>query len=277
METLDGLPDDLRVPESIPLTKLLLNKFQREASQLPSTASKSDIDSDIETVIRDVDTYIDTLVNEERLSEANFDYIDTCIQVVERLYEAYQLKVAYMKLTKAAMDDIRQVANEAADFNLNSLKQFQKNPPLGFDLTLNSYYSSIVTEESITKTVNKEPKLQRLRNIRSILENPEDPLPDHDSLDDELAVSGGKVSLKDPLSLQFLENPVRSRKCGHTYENRPILLQLRNGVTHCPISGCHFDLLVSDLVPDSLMKLRVQVFKARQLQKRRLTKLETVM
>lgn len=277
METLEGLPGDLKVPDSIPLTKLLLNKFQREAVQVPHTPSKSDFDTEIDNVIRDADEYVQTRVDEERLGEVSLEYIDACIRVVEKLYEGYHQKSAYIALNKAAMDDIRQSANEAPDISLSSLKHFQENPPTAFNITLDSYYSNNVSKESVEQQVNKELKLQRIRNIRYILENPEDPLPDHDSQDDELAVSGGKVSLKDPISLQFFENPVRSRKCGHTYENRPILLQLRGGGTHCPISGCHHDLLVSDLVPDTLMKLRVQVYKSQQSQKRRATKLETVM
>ncbi|GEQ72494.1 hypothetical protein JCM33374_g6181 [Metschnikowia sp. JCM 33374] len=83
-----------------------------------------------------------------------------------------------------------------------------------------------------------DPTYQYLSNVGFVLENPEDPLPD-DTTDDELAVSGGKISLKDPLSLDFFTEPVMSKTCKHVFEDKYIRQQLQgHAYIHCPITGC---------------------------------------
>lgn len=103
---------------------------------------------------------------------------------------------------------------------------------------------------------------QLLKNAAFVLQNPEKPLPD-DMTDDDVAVAGGKISLKDPLSLNYFVDPVASRKCGHVYEKEHIerLIGLAPQIS-CPVTGCDAYLTRADLAPDQVMALRVKVYLA---------------
>lgn len=95
-----------------------------------------------------------------------------------------------------------------------------------------------------------------MKQVLFLFKNPEDAIPD-ETEDDELNVSGGKISLKDPLTLNYFVKPVKSKRCNHVYEELSILLHL-NTQRVCPISGCSAVLTRNDLILDKLMLIRIR-------------------
>lgn len=112
--------------------------------------------------------------------------------------------------------------------------------------------------------LHRDPAFSYIKNALFVLQNPEDPLQD-EQVDEELAVEGGKISLKDPLSLNYYSDPVVSKKCMHVFEREHIVRQIRatREKYACPVTGCNACLTESDLSPDKLMKLRVKVYMGR--------------
>lgn len=103
--------------------------------------------------------------------------------------------------------------------------------------------------------------LQFLKNALFVIKNPEDPLPDEEA-EDEVSVAGGKISLKDPLSLEYFVEPVYLKKCKHVFEKEHILMLLLSS-NDCPVTGCLAHLTKRDMEEDKLMALRVRAFTAR--------------
>lgn len=104
---------------------------------------------------------------------------------------------------------------------------------------------------------------QYAKNSLFVLEHPEDPLPD-EQVDEDLAMEGGKISLKDPLSLNYFVDPVISLNCKHVFEKEHIMRLLsREPNMMCPITGCVAQLTRKDFQPDLLMQLRVKSHKAK--------------
>lgn len=120
---------------------------------------------------------------------------------------------------------------------------------------------AIESHESILKA---DLWYQYVRNAYFVLQHPEDPLPD-DQADEELAMEGGKISLKDPLSLNYFVDPVMSVSCKHVFEKEHIMRLLAKETNlKCPITGCVAMITKKELLPDLLMGLRVKAHKAKE-------------
>lgn len=159
-------------------------------------------------------------------------------------------------------------------------REFVESRRQELDLSLDNYYVyKDVTKQNFADKIvdelakNDEPSYndllrgdatyQYLKNALFVVENPEDPLPD-ESNDDDVEVAGGKISLKDPLSLNYFVEPVSSRKCHHIYEKQHIMRQFHDDTPiNCPVIGCSATIQVGDLRDDKLMALRVKVFLSR--------------
>lgn len=85
-----------------------------------------------------------------------------------------------------------------------------------------------------------------------------------DDLDDEITVTQSQVNLSCPLTQLEMVNPVRNKKCNHHYDEQAILSliktkQKQKKTCRCPVVGCaNLDVRQSDLVPDQLLKRRIQ-------------------
>jgi hypothetical protein len=76
--------------------------------------------------------------------------------------------------------------------------------------------------------------------------------------DDEIQVVRSAGSLKCPLTSMLLEEPVKSKHCGHTYSKQAILSHLRVR-KQCPVAGCNNNTLTeSQLEPDQETEILVR-------------------
>jgi SUMO ligase MMS21 Smc5/6 complex component len=71
-------------------------------------------------------------------------------------------------------------------------------------------------------------------------------------------MSSSHISTRDPITKQPMTDPVKNKKCGHTYEKKSILELMLNsrGKVRCPCVGCGNKDAVreDDLEPDREMK-----------------------
>lgn len=120
------------------------------------------------------------------------------------------------------------------------------------------------SDQAYKDILKADTSFQYLKNALFVLQNPEDPLPDEQK-DDDVAIAGGKISLKDPLSLNFFVEPVLLAKCNHVYERKYITRQMQDGVPiNCPVTGCSATIKSGDLRDDKLMALRVKAYLAKK-------------
>lgn len=89
--------------------------------------------------------------------------------------------------------------------------------------------------------------------------NPTEPIPDYIengiSGEDDVEVEGGRIDLMCPISHNLMQDPVRNKVCGHTYDKSSVINYLRNS-HECPICPKKFNR--NDLVEDKFMKLRLR-------------------
>ncbi|CCJ29695.1 unnamed protein product [Pneumocystis jirovecii] len=81
--------------------------------------------------------------------------------------------------------------------------------------------------------------------------------------DDDIIISYLNQNIKCPLTMRYLEEPMKSRVCGHYFSKHAILeiLKCNNGKCICPIVGCNKIIDNSILIPDKIMERRVNITK----------------
>ncbi|EFX01062.1 chromosomal organization and DNA repair protein [Grosmannia clavigera kw1407] len=84
--------------------------------------------------------------------------------------------------------------------------------------------------------------------------------------DDDLIVAREVISFKCPLMLRTMVDPYKSRLCSHTFEKQGIMEYLQQGSKKCPQTGCDKTLSKDDLVPDNVMRRRIE--RAEQIAQR---------
>lgn len=265
----DGIEDqnipniniDIDIPEYLPLNPTLVSKFDKAAKfQIPLhntiKLSKQDL-------LKEVEEYI-----EHAISSKNFERVElTLNNYLESLQEVIEASImldAYKDSIDSCKDDIKQMSVDVPKISKDTLEEYRYLEGINFgDLIINSYNDNKDDLPVMTNSqINTDLDYQFIKNVHFIIKNPQDALPD-DAEDDELRVSGGKVSLKDPITLNYFETPVISSICRHTFEKSTIEDYLKEN-DKCPINGCRARLRKDQLQLDKLMGLRVKVFLATQ-------------
>lgn len=125
-------------------------------------------------------------------------------------------------------------------------------------------------EEKIASLSNAE--LHRHQKVMAFKENirncqgqaAQEPGGSMEELDEDIAVSQSQVNFICPLTQVEMDNPVKNKKCKHTYDKEAILNLIKTKQSHkkkcrCPVVGCgNTNVTESDLVPDQLLKRRIQ-------------------
>ncbi|KAI7860264.1 zinc-finger of the MIZ type in Nse subunit-domain-containing protein, partial [Circinella umbellata] len=94
---------------------------------------------------------------------------------------------------------------------------------------------------------------------------------DDDDDDDDVVVGHVTLSTTCPITQSFLENPVTSQTCKHTYSKYAIMELIRKsrGRVQCPNSGCSQLVTANVLVEDGLAERRVARMRASEASQRR--------
>ncbi|CAH2354999.1 hypothetical protein CLIB1423_20S01772 [[Candida] railenensis] len=268
---------DFQLPSYLPLHSSLLRKFEKIHSNRPPEYDI--ISQSINDLVRSTRDYIEYILKKESGQDAAIYVDDTLLtnnlQALESLIRSkYDLDVL-MDSTKESRSRIRQDTKEVQPLTIESLQESTNELDVGqnFDEVIISNYNSNLelhsSQSSFRSYLSGAPSYQYVKNVSFILTHPEDPLPDDNSAlqtSDDLEVAGGKISLKDPISLQYFKDPVRSKKCLHVFESSTINSMFpdhRSGaLIECPTDGCKAQISRQDLEPDELMQLRVRVYLA---------------
>ncbi|KAG2213351.1 hypothetical protein INT46_007210 [Mucor plumbeus] len=128
------------------------------------------------------------------------------------------------------------------------------------------YYEDLnkkITEESANEEVriNSNQKYLAFRQHIWNVNHPEEMMPslDNSNDDDDIVMGPTKISLKCPITTIWLNEPVTSNKCKHTYSKKAIysLFPSHSHAIACPIPGCNKTVARTDLMDDPVMADRV--------------------
>ncbi|RCK57671.1 E3 SUMO-protein ligase MMS21 [Candida viswanathii] len=259
------LPASLSLPPYVPL----LREHEREFDlQFRRDSTAVIFQQQLKQVQDMADHYIRYI-----LSNPHLDFSESVLE---------KYLVSLEDLTKAEretrkLEQVRDLPNiqeamsaQRRELNLASLLEFQKmDAPQLPDVIRQEFDSLVLTSPATNQAYSKF-----LKDALFVIKHPEETIPDENADDDdELNISGGKVSLKDAITLNYYEKPVRSNSCGHTYEESSIRAHLATKNT-CPISGCNVMISPSSLKPDKLMLMRIRA--ATRMERHNNRNLETV-
>lgn len=282
---------DFHFPHYFPLHSSLTRKFEKIYSDHPSEYTT--IVQNKNQIIQSTKEYIDFILDEENgLLYIDTTVLDNNLRALETLlYAEYQMNIL-LDSTRESKSRIRHETKEEQPLTLDTLQEYQgalvsgPNGGSGFggaggegknfgekiQLDYRSNTSMYAAQDSFQSFLKNSDCYTYLRNVSFIVLHPEDPIIDsNDSNDEELSIAGGKVSLKDPISLQFFTQPLITKTCRHVFERESIESMFHSsGIGHnpatkvleCPTDGCKERFRFQDLVPDELMKLRVRIYRA---------------
>ncbi|ORX50864.1 hypothetical protein DM01DRAFT_1337462 [Hesseltinella vesiculosa] len=124
------------------------------------------------------------------------------------------------------------------------------------------------SKKTAAEKYHKHEKYAEFKEIVWNVSHPNEPMPNLDTNeeDDDLVVSATRRSLKCPITQEWLEHPLTSKLCKHTFSSNAIkALIRRNGGTdvECPVPGCRQLLTLSVFYDDTLMERLVAQAKER--------------
>jgi len=248
---------DLSLPQYVPMHKYIFREFE----QVSKVVNAINIEKDIKTIYDDVNKYVDFMLDND-IVDGTDPFFSQCYDNMRQLCVT---KITYDRL-KTVLDQcklaIKESRNDDPELSLETWDEVRQiNVPQFGDFVISSYGNLQITPETLEHDLKSEPRLHHVKWMSFILQNPEEPIPDEKE-DDDLNVSGGKISLKDPISLQPFKNPVTST-CGHTFE-KDVINQMEGASFHCPISGCVQTIVRNQLTLDFVMSVRARAFQAMQ-------------
>jgi hypothetical protein len=248
---------DLSLPQYVPMHKYIFREFE----QVSKVVSAIDIDKAIKTIHDDVNKYVDFMVDNDMVDGTDPFFS----QSYENMRKLCITQITYNRL-KTVLDQCKLEIKESRDndpeLSLETWNEVRhlSLPQFG-DFIIEKFGNFQITPETLEQDLKSVPQLYDVKCIPFILQNPDEPIPD-DKEDDDLNVSGGKISLKDPISLQPFKDPVTST-CGHTFE-KDVINQMEGVDFACPISGCARRIVKTQLVPDFIMSVRARAFQSMQ-------------
>ena len=258
----------IELPRYYPLDQNLVRNFEKLGRSEQQNANHS-IQDTIDNIVTASEDYVNFILDEGNLETIELDeeIVNTNLATVTNLLKSQLELNTWEKSLDLSKSGIRQKNYKDPEFHLNTLDHYRKdNESEHFgDTILKDYkdYKLIHESQNSFDTILKTNDAYKyLRSIIFVVKNPEDALPE-DAEDDELAISGGKISLKDPLSLNYFKYPLISKKCSHAFE-KDIIEYYLNSNSNCPVSSCPASLRINDLKPDRIMALRVKALMKKE-------------
>lgn len=242
------LPSDLSLPNYVPLRREFMREFEQQF--IPDSTNVI-YGQQFKQVTSMADHYINYI-----LANSNLEFSESILQkYITSLDNLNKVERETKKLKQVHdLPSVREVTGlQLRELNLNSLEEFQKMNNPSFPGVITQEFNNLPLDPPVS---TNQRYYKFLKDAIFVINHPEEAIPDENE-DDELNISGGTISLKDAITLNYYDNPVCSLICGHTYEDVSIKSHLRTKRT-CPIAGCNTPISLEDLKPDKLMLMRIR-------------------
>lgn len=248
--------DDLTFPSYMPIDKHMMREFESATK----VSNQINIDEMIKETIKSCYNLVEFIFKNE-IMDINTAALEANCETLRELYSSKYQGDLLKQIIQNCKEEVMQTRRSDDVLSMETWKSFNDVEKLQFG----DYFEQELSKIDINlfeSWLKKNKDYQTIRYLPKILKHPEEPIPE-DNDDDDLNIAGGKVSLKDPITLRIFTNPVIS-KCGHTYERDSIFQQMSGNTTTCAISGCETQIERKDLKEDKIMSIRVQAFTHHQ-------------
>lgn len=262
------IPD--AIPSYTPLNRYILREFE-STTQVPlrDDGIKDAVRSQLNGGLQDLFAYVECFYENDLKkvdTELTDTYLEMAIQALKAQFDLDMMSNAIAKAREQLKSDI----NENPELMLETLEYFESVDKQGvFKTVKQRYLEAMATKDTdFVEYLESNPYYEMYRNAAQIIMDPYLVIANEDN-DDDVGISGGKISLTDPISMTKLEDPQRLRKCGHTFNLDYIKKNVGSRGIDCPIPGCLYQLTKDDFVPDISMRLRIKVANEKEKQGKR--------
>ncbi|KTW26946.1 hypothetical protein T552_02435 [Pneumocystis carinii B80] len=179
----------------------------------------------------------------------------------KKLEEALKSLIDYMAYIKLQENILSQISKESnKDINLEVKFQelyTKKKKEYDSQSSAQKYFKKDEYIDFKQRILNVHRKNARDLTMESIFQET------FISDDEDIVISYLDQNIKCPLTMTYLEKPLKSNICGHYFSEHAILeiLKSNNGKYACPIVGCSKIIDNSVLVYDKIMERRVNIAK----------------
>ncbi|CAO3658068.1 unnamed protein product [Rhizopus stolonifer] len=137
-----------------------------------------------------------------------------------------------------------------------------KNVTTPYDAEINRLENEYNKKSEEEKYLTNSRYITYRQHIWSV-NNPDEempPLTADDNADDDIVMGRTKLSFKCPITTSWLESPMTSKLCKHSYSKAAIfqLLNSHNGAVMCPLSGCNKIVRMNILFYDEMLADKVK-------------------
>ncbi|KAG1136536.1 hypothetical protein G6F37_009897 [Rhizopus arrhizus] len=225
----------------------------------------------------EAESSVQSILNEFHLKNENisklssvYDDLDGLVQLVRR----GQTNITLHCIDREELGQTNQV--KQMDANMKRLLDLEENlkHTKNAKSAITPYDSELIRLEN--EYDNKSEKDKYLTNDRFIayrqhiwnVKNPDEempPLTGEDNTDDEIVMGRTKLSFKCPITTSWLEQPLTSKTCKHSFTKTAIiqLIQINRGMVVCPVSGCNKIVKKDILYDDEILADKVKRAKAK--------------
>lgn len=260
---------ELRIPDYHPLHINHVRSFDK-VTRLPNDFFEL-LDDGIKAVITSTEKYLTFILENDTLDVPIKDSEKFLNNQLQLLYQLLRQKFDmnnFLTSIDNTKKEINTIRSQEPPLSVESLDYYVKatDEVFGSHIIKNHERDTRDSNDvsSFSTVLASVASYQYIKNAAFILQNPDEPIPDESKDYEDLEISGGKVSLKDPLSMNYFKKPYKSRKCEHVYEAEYIMNALDGSLRNCPIDGCSATLAKNDLKQDLMMELRVKAFLSQE-------------
>jgi hypothetical protein len=269
------------LPNNIPLAAESIQQLEAlRVADRPTTQLHSGLLLD--TAHQYLDQYMDQIIQDNNNNNNNnnnnsngnnnnnntllehLDALEKLIAAHESLLESERHSDLFNTQFDQAKRTLRVRARDQRELTVANMDTFETTSA---EPSFSDLVSRRITLGTSTSNSRSTTALTRfVKNASFVLHNPTAPLPDDEEDEDDLAVKGGTVDLKCPITLQLFKDPYASTVCSHVFDKSAIQ-DTFSSKSDCPMPGCPHAMRADDFERDPLMLLRVAVWQRQQRQK----------
>lgn len=254
----------VQIPEYVPVSRDMTGELLKISNHsVPAKELQDTHDQMMKSALEFLDQIVETPTRPGDDEEERLAPLKQIIDSFDKLTRSQKETRSFYKAFEQTRTMINQKSKTEPHLTLENLNTFNN-----VDLDRNMFsrvIQKVLDENADTggayDSNNDNDDYIYLKNAAFIIDHPLDPLPEEQQGDDDdIQVEGGKIDLKCPISLKIFENPMKSVKCGHTFDLEGISGTWHNRDEQCPILGCGKVLRRTDFKKDDLMNLRVKSY-----------------
>jgi len=213
---------------------------------------------------RDFDASQDGVTTEEQLAHKKvMSELEHCIRVF--LSQSQRIETR-----KSSFDQmIRACGSEIPDDLMQKWDQIVEGNELDESGEIEmggENYGRLMSEAEL----KKNERYRRFMTEIFRVHHPNETLSFDDDEDEDLIMGAAEIQIHCPVGKNIMEQPVKSKKCGHVFDRPNIVDLIRTSgggrrVVDCPVAGCMSSIAEADLVADRQVEIDIQ----REIRKRR--------